>query len=248
MEQQLSVLQAQLMQLQARYTNDHPDVIKTKADIAEVKKRLAEANNAANTATDTTQKANASEPPEIRQLRLQIHQYDNVIAQATGDQKRLQSQIQLYQSRTAMSPAIEEQYKILTRDYDNAQNLYRDLLTKKSSSELASNMESQQQGEQMHVLDPAGLPSDPSFPNRLFFAGGGLGAGLALGVGIAIWLEIRDRSIRTEKDAAVAMDLPLLVSVPWVSDDEPASANANGRRHFWGRGNGQVPDREKIEI
>ena len=38
------------------------------------------------------------------------------------------------------------------------------------------------------------------------FAGGGLGAGLALGIGIAIWLEVRDRSIRTEKDAAAAMD------------------------------------------
>ena len=247
MEQQLNVLQTQLMQLQARYTDDHPDVIKTKADIAEVKKKLAEVNNAASTSTDTTQKATASEPPEIRQLRLQVHQYENVIGQASGDQKRLQSQIELYQSRTAMSPGIEEQYKLLTRDYDNAQNLYRDLLTKKSSSELAANMESQQQGEQMHVLNPAGLPSDPSFPNRPLFAGGGLGAGLALGIAIAIWLEIRDRSIRTERDAAVAMDLPLLVSVPWVSDEDPASAKGNARRHFWG-GNGGTPEREKIEV
>jgi polysaccharide chain length determinant protein (PEP-CTERM system associated) len=248
LEQQLNVLQAQLMQLQARYTDDHPDVIKTKADIAEVKKKLAEVNNATAAATDTTQKANASEPPEIRQLRLQVHQYDNVIAQAAGDQKRLQSQIQVYQNRTSMSPAIEEQYKLLTRDYDNAQNLYRDLLTKKSSSELAANMESQQQGEQMHVLNPAGLPDSPTFPNRLLFAGGGLGAGLALGIGIAIWLEIRDRSIRTEKDAAAAMDLPLLVSVPWVSEEEEVPANGNGRRSFWGRGNGGAPDREKIEV
>ena len=248
LDQQLNALQAQLMQLQARYTDDHPDVIKTKADIKEVKKKLAEINNAASEAPDATQKASASEPPEIRQLRLQIHQYENVIAQATGDQKRLQSQIQVYQNRTAMSPGIEEQYKLLTRDYDNAQNLYRDLLTKKSSSELAANMESQQQGEQMHVLNPAGLPSDPSFPNRPLFAGGGLAAGLALGIAIAIWLEIRDRSIRTEKDAAAAMDLPLLVSVPWVSEDEPAMANGDGRRQFWGRGNGATRDREKIEV
>src|SRR5258708_2102456 len=252
-EQQVNHLQAPLMPLQARYTDDHPDVIKTKADIAEVKKRLAEASNAAAASTDTTQKANASEPPEIRQLRLQVHQYDNVITQASADQKRLQSQIQLYQARTAMSPAIEEQDTGLTRDYDNAQSQYRDLLTKKSSSELAANMESQQQGEQMHVLDPAGLPSDPSFPNRLFFAGGGLGAGLALGVGIALWLEIRDRSIRTEKDASAAMDLPLLVSVPWVSDEDDAgngfcSGNGQARRPFWGRPNDNAPDRERVGV
>ncbi len=250
LEQQMNALQAQLLQLQARYTSDHPDVIKTKADIAEIKKKLAEINAAASNATDTANKGNVSEPAEIRQLRLQLHQYDNVITQATNDQKRLQSQIQLYQSRTAMSPGIEEQYKQLTRDYDNAQSVYRDLLSKKSSSELATNMENQQQGEQMRILQPAGLPDAPSFPNRLYFAGGGFGAGLALGIGIAIWLELRDKSIRTEKDAEAAMDLPLLVSVPWVGEaDEQATLNGNGRRDFWGRSNGGgARDREKIGV
>jgi polysaccharide chain length determinant protein (PEP-CTERM system associated) len=238
LEQQLNILQAQLLQLQARYTDDHPDVIKTKSDIAEVQKKLAEINAASGKATDTNQKATAAEPPEIRQLRLQVHQYENVIAQTTADQKRLESQIQLYQGRTAMSPTIEEQYKQLTRDYDNAQNFYRDLLAKKSSSELAASMETEQQGEQMRVLQPSGFPEAPSFPNRLLFAGGGLGAGLVLGIGIAIWLEIRDKSIRTEKDAAAAMDLPLLVSVPWVSEESEETAvpgNGNGRRSFWTR-------------
>lgn len=251
LEQQLNALQAQLLQLQARYTNDHPDVIKTKADIAEVQKKLAEINDASSKSTDTTQKANASEPPEIRQLRLQVHQYENVIAQASGEQKRLQSQIGLYQGRTAMSPTIEEQYKKLTREYDNAQNVYRDRLAKRSSSELAASMETQQQGEQMKILYPAGLPESPSFPNRPMFAGGGLGAGFVLGIAIAIWLEIRDKSIRTEKDASVAMDLPLLVSVPWVLDEpEEAAANGNGdgKRRFWGRTNGHGREHERVEV
>jgi uncharacterized protein involved in exopolysaccharide biosynthesis len=252
LEQQLSQLQAQLLQLQARYTNDHPDVIKTKADIAEVQKKLAEINDAASKATDTAAKPNASEPAEIRQLRLQIHQYELVMAQAAEEQKRLQKQIAVYEGRTSMSPAIEEQYKGITRDYDNAQNIYRDLLSKKSSMDLAQNMENQQQGEQMRVLNPAGLPDSPSFPNRLLFAGGGLGAGLALGIAIALWLEIRDKSIRTERDAAAAMDLPLLVSVPWVSDEEQViemPGNGNGRRSFWGRGNGHgAKDGLKIEV
>src|SRR4029077_8968532 len=100
LEQQLTQLQGQLLQLQARYTDDHPDVIKTKADIAEVQKKLKEINAAAAAAnaTDSSDKASASEPPEIRQLRLQIHQYQNVIEQATVDQKRLQGQIGVYQS------------------------------------------------------------------------------------------------------------------------------------------------------
>jgi uncharacterized protein involved in exopolysaccharide biosynthesis len=250
LEQQLNQLQAQLMTLQARYTEDHPDVIKTKADIAEVQKKLKEVNAAAASATDSSEKASASEPPEIRQLRLQIHQYQSVIEQATLDQKRLQSQIGVYQSRTAMSPNVEEQYKLLTRDNDNAQAFYKDLLAKKSSAALGTSMENQQQGEQMHILVSAGLPDSPSFPNRPVFAAAGLGAGLALGVVIAIFLEFSDKSIRTEKDAAAIMDLPLLISVPWLGEDEDdAAANGNGRRRFWGRGDPpSSKEHENVEV
>jgi hypothetical protein len=31
------------------------------------------------------------------------------------------------------------------------------------------------------------------------------------------------------------MDLPLLVSVPWVTEGEQGEASSNGRRHFFGR-------------
>ena len=234
LQQQLSQLQAQLIDLQARYTDDHPDVIKTLADIAQVKKKLDEVNNASNKPASATQdKESASEPPEIRQLRLQVHQYEDLIAQATRDQKRLQQEISVYQGRVALSPAIEEQYKQLARDYDNTQKVYQDLLANKSKSDMALKMEQQQQGEQMRLLNPANLPDLPSFPNRLLFAGGGLGAGLVLGVGLALWLELRDKSIRTQADAEAALELPMLVAVPWVV--EAPAANGNGKGHFWNR-------------
>jgi polysaccharide chain length determinant protein (PEP-CTERM system associated) len=250
LEQELTQLQGQLLQLQARYTDDHPDVIKTKADIDEVEKKLKEINAATADSTDTTEKANAAEPPEIRQLRLQIHQYQTVIEQATIDQKRLQSQIGIYQSRTAMSPTVEEQYKLLTRDNDNAQAFYKDLLAKKSSAALGSSMENQQEGEQMHILAAAGLPDSPSFPNRPLLAAGGLGAGLALGLILAIFMEFSDKSIRTEKDAAAVMDLPLLISVPWLGESgDDVTANGNGLRRFWGRSDpGSNKEHENVGV
>jgi polysaccharide chain length determinant protein (PEP-CTERM system associated) len=233
LQQQLSQLQSQLIDLQARYTADHPDVIKTQADIAQVKKKLDEANNPSSTASATPDKQSASEPPEIRQLRLQVHQYEDLIAQATRDQKKLEQEIAMYQGRVALSPAIEEQYKQLARDYDNTQKVYQDLLADQSKSDLALKMEQQQQGEQMHLLNPASMPDLPSFPNRPLFAGGGLGAGLALGIGLALWLELRDKSIRTQADAESALELPMLVAVPWVVETVPA--NGNGKGHFWKR-------------
>ena len=252
LEQQLNLLQAQLLQLQANYTDDHPDVIKTKADIAEVQKKLKEVNADAASAktTDSSDKTSVGEPPEISQLRMQIHQYQSMIEQATAAQKKLQSQIAIYQSRTAMSPGVEAQYKLLTRDNDNAQAFYKDLLAKKSSAALGTSMESQQQGEQMHILAGAGLPDSPSFPNRPLFAGAGMGVGLALGLLIAVFLEFSDKSIRTEKDAATIMDLPLLISVPWLGEEEDdAAARGNGRRRFWDRGDPATPkEHENVEV
>jgi len=237
LEKQLSDLQSQLLDLQAKYTEDHPDVIKTKADIAEVKKKLAEVNKASADAPDvSSEKASATEPAELRQMRLQIHQYGDLIAAATRDQKRLQQEIATYQGRVSLSPAVEEQYKALTRDYDNGQKSYQDLLAKKSSADMTVKMTNQSEGERMFPLNPANLPDSPSFPNRWLFAGGGLGAGLALGIGLAMWLELRDKSIRTEADAEAALELPMLVAVPWVGIAAPENENGkNGKYKFWHR-------------
>ncbi|HZW95556.1 MAG TPA: Wzz/FepE/Etk N-terminal domain-containing protein [Candidatus Eremiobacteraceae bacterium] len=234
LQQQLSQLQSQLIDLEGRYTEDHPDVIKAKADIAEVKKQLADINKTSGKTNDAaSDNGSATEPPEIRQLRLQVHQYEDLIAQGTRDQKKLQQEIAVYQSRVASSPGIEEQYKELARDYDNAQKVYQDDLAKQSTSKMATQAEQEEQGEHMALLNPADLPDSPSFPNRLFFAGGGFGAGLVLGLTLAIWLEFRERCIRTEADAEAAVGLPMLVAVPWVVQTEPV--NGNGKGHFWKR-------------
>jgi polysaccharide chain length determinant protein (PEP-CTERM system associated) len=228
LQQQLALAQSQLISLQGRYTDDFPDVIKTKKQIADLQKQLDQINASAPSAAVSNAQGNAAEPPEIQQLRMQIHQYSNVIAQATREQANLQNQIKVQQGRVALSPGVEEQYKQLTRDYETAQKFYNDLLDKKSQSEMQTAMEREQQGEQMRLQIPANLPDSPSFPNRLLFAAGGLGGGLVLGLGLGLLLELRDKSLRSETDVTAALDLPVLAQVPWVGNP-PAGLNGNGK-------------------
>ena len=222
-------------------------MIKTKADIAEVKRKLAEVNKAlADPANTASQQASGMEPPEIRQLRLQLHQYEDLIAAATRDQKRLQQEIGSYEAKVSLSPAVEEQYKALARDYDNAQKNYADLLAKKSEADMTVKMNNQSQGERMFVLNPASTPDAPSFPVRWLFAVGGLGAGLGLGMGLTLWLELRDKAIRNEADAEAALDLPMLATVPWVGVTEEDTKNGN-RYAFWKR-NHKAPDEHRETV
>ena len=248
LQQQLNTLQSQLLSLQARYTDDHPDVIKTKADIAEVKKRLAEINSSSAQDSDLTADKGAMEPPEIRQMRLQLHQYTEVLGQASREEKRLSDQIRLYQSRVSVSPEVEAKYKDLTRNYDTAQKFYADLLTKQSTSQTAQDMENHQLGEQMRLVQPATLPSDPSFPNHWLSAAGGLAGGLAVGLGIAFWLEVRDKSIRDERDVEASLQMPVLVAIPWVAENS-VSMNGNGNGNLWSRWKGSgKSDRDRVGV
>ncbi|HXU17501.1 MAG TPA: Wzz/FepE/Etk N-terminal domain-containing protein [Terriglobales bacterium] len=243
LQKQMGDLQSQLLQLKARYTDDYPEVIKTKADIRALQKKIDDVNAAAasnDSAKDT--KASVAEPPEIQQLRLQIHQQKENIAQVTRAQQKLEEQIKVYQGRVSLSPAIDQQYKELTRGYDSAQKTYNDLLAKKAQAEIQFAMEKEQQGEQMHVQGPANLPELPSFPNRLLFAAGGLGGGLVLGLALAMWLEFRDKSVRTEADVIALLGLPVLTQVPWVGA-EPANGNGSGKSR-----SGGAKQKETVEV
>jgi polysaccharide chain length determinant protein (PEP-CTERM system associated) len=220
LETQLAVLQTQLASLEARYTDDYPDVIKTKNDIAALQKKIVEGTNQ-KTGPDAGKTSTPSmEPVQIQQLRAQVHTYEQVIAEKSKEQDAIKQQIKSYQERVQSSPVVEQQYKELTRGYETAEASYNDLLKKRDSSAMATHLEQQQEGEQFTTLDPANLPDKPSFPNRLLFAGGGFGGGLGLGLCIAFLLELKDTSLRTERDIEFTLRLPLLAMIPAI---EPIS-------------------------
>ena len=224
LDQQLSALQTQLANLQARYTDDYPDVIKAKNDIAALKKQIA-ASEAQRSATEASKPVKtALEPAAIAQLRGQVRALDQVIAEKTREQEQIKQQIRVYEERVQASPLVEQQFKELTRGYQTALDSFNDLQKKRDASAMASDLERKQEGEQFRVLDPANLPDKPSFPNRGMFALQGLGGGLALGLGIAFLLEMKDSSLKTERDVEFALRLPVLALIPEI---EPNSAEKN---------------------
>lgn len=220
MDQQLAALQIQLAGLQSRYTDDYPDVIKTKNDIAALKKKIAENEEQKSQAVPDKNPKSTVEPQQVAQLRAQIHNYDQVIAEKTRAQDQIKQQIKVYQDRVQSSPAVEQQFKELTRDHQTALDFYNDLLKKRDQSAMATDLNRHQEGEQFRVLDPANMPDKPSFPNRPLFALGGFGGGLGLGLAIAFLLEMKDTFMRTERDVEFILRLPVLAMVPAI---EPLS-------------------------
>jgi polysaccharide chain length determinant protein (PEP-CTERM system associated) len=212
MENQLRTLQEQLTALESLYTAKHPDVIKKRDQIEQLKKRIADAPPEINNPSGATRPS--TEPAQIQQLRASLHQQDRSIADLTKRQVQIQDQIRALQGRVQASPMVEQRLKELMRNYQSAADFYNELLKKRENSAMATSLAHQQEGEQFRVLDPPSLPANPSFPKKIQFVGGGLAAGLALALGILYLLMAMDKTFHTEKDVEMSLKLSVLTSIP----------------------------------
>jgi polysaccharide chain length determinant protein (PEP-CTERM system associated) len=211
LEEQLRTRQDQLAVLESRYTAEHPDVVKLKNEIVELKKKIEESPNP----NDMPAKSRKlTEPAEMQQLRAKIQEADLNHAELLKRQTKIQDQIRLLEGRIEASPMVEQQLKELTRNYQSALDFYNELLKKRDNSEMAKDLVHQQEGEQFRVLDPPSLPTSPSFPKMLNFAGGGLGGGTVLGLIILYLFMATDKTLHTEREVEAYLQLPVLASVP----------------------------------
>jgi polysaccharide chain length determinant protein (PEP-CTERM system associated) len=214
LEKELSALQSQLASLQSRYTDSHPDVRKTKAQIQVLQSQLRSASETRT--SNTVQGEPTVETPEIRQMRVALKLTEETIRSKRAEQARLGEQVSSMQARLQLSPVVEEQYKALTRDYESALQFYNELLGKKTQSEMSTDLERREEGEQFGVMDAPDLPAKPTFPDRVKFGLGGFAAGLALGIGMVLFIEHRENFIRTEEDVVRVLGLAVLISLPEV--------------------------------
>jgi capsular polysaccharide biosynthesis protein len=65
-------------------------------------------------------------------------------------------------------------------------------------------------------MDPPNLPESPVFPKRIYFAGGGLVAGVIFGLILAGWFEYRNTSLRSERDIWTFTNLSTLAVISHI--------------------------------
>jgi polysaccharide chain length determinant protein (PEP-CTERM system associated) len=214
---QIRDLRKQLTDLEAKYTSRHPDVDRLRDQIADwehSRKQLEldrESSPSAETSTTATPSPKAPALADV-ESRLKATQAEIEDYQARA--KRLHDQMTDIESRLKMTPVREQQLAEVTRNYENSKQNYESLLQKKLQSELATNLEKRQQGEQFRIIDPPSLPLKPSEPNRLAILSIGWLVGLSLGLGLTALKEMTDETVHNERSLLESISVPVLVHIP----------------------------------
>jgi polysaccharide chain length determinant protein (PEP-CTERM system associated) len=204
----LKELQVQVVHLKSRFSEEYPDVIKTRAEIVELERRLgasgvdAAEGRQENPAYITLASQLASTRSEIDSVKRQID-----ILNHKNDE---------YRRRIEATPGVEEGYKALLSERKNLQTKYDDLMNKCMEARVARGLEKEQMGERFTLIDAARLPEKPISPNAPAICLIGLVLGIGTGVGSAFLREHSDPSVKSAEALARATGFPVLASIPEI--------------------------------
>ena len=213
-EQELAILQK-------RYSKKHPEVILLRKQIDALQESLEDATLQASMFDSTS---DIPDNPGYIQIETQIASTELEIAEAERNHADLVNKYNAYQRRVVNTPQVEQEYKILLRDYENAQLKYQDINNRLLAAREAKGLEQSQLAERFTLIDPPIVPEKPIRPNRLALILVGFVLALGVGAGIGTVLEFMDRSIRRPEELSSIVKYPVLAIVPYWETQQEARA------------------------
>lgn len=203
--------------LKAKYTQEHPDVLRLKQLIADKEREYTALRESSG--YEVTTPVNPTIASSLNELRLRKKTVKQSVLALTNEIEDLQKQMADYEARVENTPKREQELLSLKRDYENMQALYNSLLNRRLEAELAANMERKQKGEQFRIVDPASLPQKPSDPNMkkmfvLFVV-----AGLGIGGGLICLQQMADKSLSSLEEIESISQLKVVATIPPILNE-----------------------------
>jgi uncharacterized protein involved in exopolysaccharide biosynthesis len=220
----LEKARAELAPLQQRYGPEHPDRVRLEREVGELESQVAglPPPSAAAALTDKpVPKPDADNPAYVQieaQLAATIHDLNSVDIQL----EKLRAQANEYQRNIRVAPQVEQQYRELTRDYENTRLKYQEVRSKQAEAKTAQDLEADRKGERFTLIEPPLPPQEPVWPNRKLIFAGGLFLSLSLTVGLLWLLERLDSSVRGRLDLLRLTGVPPLALVPYIGTQAEA--------------------------
>jgi len=178
-------LDSKLQESNINLGKNHPQTIRTEAELASMRAQLEAETRKINSAIETSYQVSKQREAQLKA--------------ALGGQK----------TRVLALNKQRDELNVLTRDIESAQRAF-ELVSQRASQ---TSVESQANQTNISVLNPASAPAAPSKPKVFLNILVSIFLGTLLGVGLALMLELANRRVRSAADLSDALDLPVLGSI-----------------------------------
>jgi succinoglycan biosynthesis transport protein ExoP len=182
----LSRAEARFKEMSVRMGDAHPSVVEARANISELRARIAEESRRVTGSVSTDNTINQSREAEIR----------NALA--------------AQRARVTQMKQQRDEAMVLQRDVESAQRAYDAVAARLTQTSL----ESQTKLTNTTLLAAATPPIRPASPNLALNSVLGVFVGLMFAIAFALLRELRDRRLRSVHDAVHVLGLPVLGHLP----------------------------------
>ncbi len=221
----LNEVRVRLVDLKNRLSDKHPDVIKAKAEIAELTKQLR----------GTSRETPEGKPDNPSYINLQS-QLASTRADISSVKRQLDDYTQKrdsFRKRIEASPRVEEGYKAMISERNSLQSKNDDLSKKFMEARVANGLEKEQLGERFTLIDAARLPEKPISPNIPAIILIGFVLGIGSGCGAAALKENSDGAVYSIDELVKVARISVLGAIPEIVTNLDRAKSKKRRRFIF---------------
>ena len=218
---QLAELQTKLDTLLLTYTDEYPDVIRTRHQIIDLQQQLQQAEQRKHNATlagaPIALDNNVQFNPLYQQLKSQMAATHGDIAATAARMNASESMLQSELDRSTRIANSENVLSELTRDYDVNRDVYQDLLKRRENARVSMNLDAEHGGLTFRIQNPAVMPLTPSGLRFMHFGLTGIVLALAIPFGLLFAIARFDPRVRSAEQLERTTGLTALATVPFYA-------------------------------
>ncbi|MBI3948689.1 MAG: hypothetical protein HY321_22455 [Armatimonadetes bacterium] len=213
-QSELARAEAQLAALQARYTDQHPEVRAKMREVEDLRGRYNDATSQPTTSGAETTRVN----PAYERLKDDLLTAQNQAAAARARVAEFGGLMNPARSAATTVPVVRQQWEVLQMRARTQEGLYNTLVERLEQARLASEMDIRRSRSIYQLIDAPRLLPSADGKKRLGILIGGLGAGLLLGLTLVGLQEMTDRRVRSAEELERSLGLPVLASIPLLPE------------------------------
>ena len=211
------LMEKRLEDLRVRYTENYPEIVRLKYEIASLKKQASSVGGDVDQSSEDGSSRMTSVNPVYVEVQQNLLAVQSELSELVAKKANMTRQVKKKEVELQEIPEAKKQLNVLIEERDSYRNLYQDLLGRMSKSEVSKQMEIGNKTATFRVVDPAVFPERPISPNLLKMLLLTIVSGIGVGCGLIFILENFDTRLRNP-DYIEDLGFDVLAIVPNITE------------------------------